>query len=218
MPALAPSSAPAFKTSANFPSALGDRNGAARARGKVFASVKSCFLQGCSRPRQASGSTLQGKQAARRGWRQCAAVADAPATASSEGQGSATGRELALAIAEEADMLKGKDIMVLHVEPIASWTSYMVLVTVFSRPQMQAMLFKIGKMALEKYDRALPYTKQTSQGKEWECMDFGEVVVQVMTTEARDFYDLESFYAQAEEVELPFEGESTSGSGWQKKQ
>ena len=76
----------------------------------------------------------------------------------------------------------------------------MVLVSAFSRPQMQAMLFKIGKMALEKYGKELPYSKQTSQGKDWECMDFGEVVVQVMTTESREFYDLEGFYSQAEEV------------------
>ena len=31
------------------------------------------------------------------------------------------GRPFALAVAQEADMLKGKDIMVLHVAPIASW-------------------------------------------------------------------------------------------------
>jgi ribosomal silencing factor RsfS len=69
---------------------------------------------------------------------------------------------------------------------------------------MQAMLFKIDKMALERFGKEMPHSKQTSQGKDWECMDFGEVVVQVMTTESRDFYDLEGFYAQAEEVRRPF--------------
>lgn len=34
-------------------------------------------------------------------------------------------------------------------------------------------------------------------------MDFGDVVVSIMTPEQREFYDLESFYGQAEEVELP---------------
>lgn len=79
----------------------------------------------------------------------------------------------------------------------------MVLVSTFSRPQMQAVLFKVGKMALERFGRELPYSKQVSQGKDWECMDFGEVVVQVMTRESREYYDLESFYAAAEEVRDP---------------
>mmetsp|Transcript_30503 Transcript_30503/g.78910 ORF Transcript_30503/g.78910 Transcript_30503/m.78910 type:complete len:223 (-) Transcript_30503:67-735(-) len=137
------------------------------------------------------------------------------------------GEQFAVAIAQEADMLKGKDIVVLHVAPLVSWTSYMVLVSTFSRPQMQAVLFKVGKMALERFGRELPYSKQVSQGKDWECMDFGEVVVQVMTRESREYYDLESFYAAAEEVELPFhtersnkemDGEPGSASaGWQKK-
>ena len=79
----------------------------------------------------------------------------------------------------------------------------MVLVTTFSRPQMQAMMFKVGKLAQGRFNKPLPYTKQNAQGKEWECMAFGEVVVQVMTAESREFYDLESFYAEAEEVCCP---------------
>uniref|UniRef100_A0A061SE25 Ribosome-associated protein n=1 Tax=Tetraselmis sp. GSL018 TaxID=582737 RepID=A0A061SE25_9CHLO len=132
------------------------------------------------------------------------------------------GRRLALAVATEADLLKGKDIVALYVAPLVSWTSYMVVITTFSRPQMQAMLFKINKMAQEKFGRQPPYTKQTSQGKEWECMDFGDVVVQVMTRESREYYDIESFYAQAEEIELPFQGEPSqeppTRRDWQTKQ
>lgn len=158
----------------------------------------------------------------------CAAVAEnEPQATGTSYDDVGDGRAFAVAIAQEADMLKGKDIVVLHVAPLVSWTSYMVLVSTFSRPQMQAVLFKVGKMALEQFGRELPYSKQGSQGKDWECMDFGEVVVQVMTTESREYYDLESFYAAAEEVELPFESEVSQSAasrrgegestGWQKK-
>lgn len=37
------------------------------------------------------------------------------------------------------DQLKAEDIVVLHVAPLVSWTSYIVLVTVKSRPQMLAV-------------------------------------------------------------------------------
>ncbi len=40
---------------------------------------------------------------------------------SSEFESVGDGCPFALAIAKEADMLKGKDIMVLHVAPICNW-------------------------------------------------------------------------------------------------
>lgn len=37
-----------------------------------------------------------------------------------------------------------------------------------------------------------------------QVLDFGDVVVHAFTSETREFYDLDSFFAAAEEVELPF--------------
>lgn len=34
----------------------------------------------------------------------------------------------------------------------------------------------------------------------WEVLDFGDVVVHVMSAEKREYYDLEGFYGAAEEV------------------
>ncbi|EFJ41254.1 hypothetical protein VOLCADRAFT_107771 [Volvox carteri f. nagariensis] len=53
------------------------------------------------------------------------------------------------------------------------------------------------------------------------AQDFGDVVLHLFTNEQREYYDIESFYAAAEEVELPFgqpdqgapSGRSESGSG-----
>lgn len=53
----------------------------------------------------------------------------------------------ATAMAKVADDTKAKDIMLLHVEPLSSWTSYMLLVTVSSRPQLGAALSKMEKEA-----------------------------------------------------------------------
>jgi hypothetical protein len=38
----------------------------------------------------------------------------------------------------------------------------------------------------------------------WEVLDFGDVGVHVFNGEQRDYYDIESFYAAAAEVDLPF--------------
>jgi ribosomal silencing factor RsfS len=39
---------------------------------------------------------------------------------------------------------------------------------------------------------------------EWEVLDLQDVVVHVFTAEQREYFDLETFYGAAEEVELPF--------------
>lgn len=71
--------------------------------------------------------------------------------------------EFGMAMARIADDTKGQDIMLLHVEPLSSWTSYMLLVTVTSRPQLNAVIAKIEKEAeLEKWQR--PRTHQTPGG------------------------------------------------------
>jgi hypothetical protein len=56
-------------------------------------------------------------------------------------------------------------------------------------------------------------TKQNSAGSsQWEVLDFGDVVVHVFTADQREHYDIDSFYAAAEEVPLPFLEDWEAGS------
>ena len=46
-------------------------------------------------------------------------------------------------------------------------------------------------------------------------LDYGDVVVHVLTPDQREFYDLESFYGAAEEIDLPFlRQEPSFGGNW----
>jgi ribosomal silencing factor RsfS len=84
-----------------------------------------------------------------------------------------------------------------------------VLCTVMSRPQLLAVLGRMEDAAQQDFDR----TKQNSAGSsQWEVLDFGDVVVHVFTSEQREHYDIDSFYAAAEEVPLPFLGEWEASS------
>ena len=123
-------------------------------------------------------------------------------------------RAFALAMSKIAWELKGEDLLLLHVAPVVYWTRYMLFVTVFSRPQLQAVLGKIEKAAAEDFDmRSSGSTKSSS----WELLDFGAFVVHVMTADEREYYDLESFYAAADEVPLPFDDEAKQNLDWRSK-
>lgn len=50
---------------------------------------------------------------------------------------------------------KAEDVALLHVAPVVYWTRYMLLCTVFSRPQLNAVLAKITKEAADVYGRRL---------------------------------------------------------------
>lgn len=51
----------------------------------------------------------------------------------------------------------------------------------------------------------------------WELLDYGDVVVHILTAEQREYYDLETFYGAAEEVSLPFDGAAADVDTWTKK-
>ncbi|KAK9846486.1 hypothetical protein WJX81_005096 [Elliptochloris bilobata] len=119
-------------------------------------------------------------------------------------------RELAVAMARVASDTKATDVLVLHVAPLVYWTSYLVLVTVTSRPQLQAILGKMERQARDEWGRA---PSAVAPGRSvWEVLDYGDIVIHLFTAEQREYYDLESFYGAAEEVELPFATEAGEAS------
>ena len=65
----------------------------------------------------------------------------------------AESREFAVAMAGVALDTKGGEPVVLHVAPFVSWTSYLVIVTVSSRPQLTAILTKAKEAAQAKFGR-----------------------------------------------------------------
>ncbi|KAL4448004.1 hypothetical protein ABPG75_005223 [Micractinium tetrahymenae] len=111
---------------------------------------------------------------------------------------------------------KAEDILVLHVAPVVYWTRYMLICTVFSRPQLNAILGKMTKEAEEAHGRTLSVNPSANSGG-WELLDYGDVVVHILTADQRDYYDLESFYGAAEEVPLPFEEAAADVDTWTKK-
>ncbi|KAJ9508702.1 hypothetical protein QJQ45_027997 [Haematococcus lacustris] len=117
-------------------------------------------------------------------------------------------KQFAIACAEITSETKCQEISVLHVAPVVSWTSYMLFATVFSRPQLLAALARIERMVEEEWpDRVLQNQPGSSP---WECLDYGDLVVHLMTAEQRELYDIESFFAAAEDVVLPWDVELAS--------
>ncbi|GMH39873.1 hypothetical protein BSKO_07777 [Bryopsis sp. KO-2023] len=114
-------------------------------------------------------------------------------------------------LANMADQTKCEDVKLYYVGKLIYWTDYFLVASVFSKPQMNAVLGKMEKAAEEEWNRC---PGEANPGRsEWEILDFSDLVIHVMSPETRDFYGLEELYEKAEEIPLEF-GPGATAPEW----
>lgn len=104
-------------------------------------------------------------------------------------------KALAHFLAEALADRKAEDIVILEVEALVSYTSYLVVASGRSDRQVQAVANHVERAARERGIRPLG-TEGTSGGT-WALLDFGDCVVHVFRYEERDLYDLEGLWGDA---------------------
>ena len=98
-------------------------------------------------------------------------------------------RDLVVAALED---LRGRDVVVLEVAALTDVTDYMVLVTGTSRRHVRALVDAVHDAAKR---RSVPILGiEGADAGEWVLLDLVDVVVHVMRTETRAFYDLERLW------------------------
>lgn len=101
---------------------------------------------------------------------------------------------LVRAIVHAADMRKASDIVAMRVTQCTSLTNFVVIVSGTSRPQNQAIANAIAKDVEEEFDGQRCLGKGVPEGTAdsgWILLDYGEVMVHVMTPKSRLFYDMD---------------------------
>lgn len=102
--------------------------------------------------------------------------------------------EKALEIAQLLEDGKGKDVTVIDVSELNSWTDYFVISTITSSAHWQG-LYKQVKDYVKENDMEIHLTNRKSpDGDDWNLIDIGPVVVHLMSDAARSFYDLEKLW------------------------
>lgn len=104
-------------------------------------------------------------------------------------------KTLALAAAQAADDKKGEDVLVLHVAKHSPITDYMLLVTATSRPHLETLEMEIERALEAKGVACLHRAKPRSAS--WRVLDFGGLIVHLMTAESRAFYALDKLYHES---------------------
>ncbi|MEH6444676.1 MAG: ribosome silencing factor [Oceanospirillaceae bacterium] len=97
--------------------------------------------------------------------------------------------ELAVAELEE---LKAIDIEVIDVRDKSSVTDYMIVCSGTSRRHVMSIASKAEDELKEKSIVAI--SNEGHKSGDWVIVDLSDVVIHVLTTEARDLYDLEKLW------------------------
>jgi len=105
-----------------------------------------------------------------------------------------TAEEKAIELAKLMEDGKGKNVTLIDVSGLNSWTDYFVIATVNSSAHWQG-LYKDVKNYIKDNDLEIHVTnKKSPDGDDWNLIDLGAIVIHLMSEQAREFYDLEKLW------------------------
>jgi ribosome-associated protein len=89
----------------------------------------------------------------------------------------------------------GKDVVVLDLRKLNTWTDFFIIATVTSQTHVQGLLRHIREFAREKDLEILHRPRKAEPDNEWNLVDMGNIIVHLMSEHARSFYELERLWA-----------------------
>ena len=119
-----------------------------------------------------------------------------PGLASSSSAGDS--RALALLAAEACDDRKAVDIRLIRVDEISSLADWFVICSGLTDVQVRAIARSVED-SLELEAGRLPLRREGQREGRWVLLDYGELIMHVLTPQERSYYDLESFWGHGEQ-------------------
>ena len=95
-------------------------------------------------------------------------------------------------IIESLEDLKAVNPVVIDVKKVSTFTDYMVIASGTSNRHITAISEKVIESLKENKISGVKVEGQL--GDDWLLVDAGDVIVHLMSSDARDFYDLESLW------------------------
>jgi len=105
--------------------------------------------------------------------------------------------ETATALGELLRDHKGADVLVLDLRAMGTWTDFFVIATSSSDTHMDGLDRHIKEFCHERGIDILRRSHKPDGEDEWRIIDLGPIVIHLMNSKARAFYDLERLHSLA---------------------
>lgn len=109
-------------------------------------------------------------------------------------------REKAEMIAKALSDKKGIDVAIIDISPKASFADFFVLASGGSERQVSALVESVEDLMEPK--GIFPTSIEGRKASGWILMDYGDIVVNVMTLEMREKYNIEKIWGDCELKEV----------------
>ena len=100
-------------------------------------------------------------------------------------------------IVDALDDKRAKDVVALDLSALTASVDAFVIATAESQPQLQALEEAVRERMKEHGHRPRGVEAPSTR---WVLIDYGGIIVHLMSPEAREFYDLEGLWADAEPI------------------
>jgi ribosome-associated protein len=94
---------------------------------------------------------------------------------------------------------KALEVVAMDLTEVSTTLDYFVIATATSQPQLQALERNVLEKMREAGVRAASVEGPSPR---WILLNFGAIIVHLMTPETREFYDLEGLWADAKRIIL----------------
>ncbi|MEX0675108.1 MAG: ribosome silencing factor [Gaiellaceae bacterium] len=109
--------------------------------------------------------------------------------------------EQARLVAELAQEKLARDVVILDMRPVCSYTDYFVIAT-GQNPRQTKAIYDEVRERLKQEHRAIPHAVEGEREASWIIADYIDVVLHVFTPEARAYYDLEDLWGDVPAIEV----------------
>ena len=113
-----------------------------------------------------------------------------------------TTEQKAIEIAKLMEDGKGKDVTLIDISGLNSWADYFVIATVTSSAQQQGLSKQIKDYIKANDLEIHPTNRRSPNGDDWNLIDLRNIVVHLMSEQAREFYNLEKLWFKGKVISL----------------
>jgi ribosome-associated protein len=92
---------------------------------------------------------------------------------------------------------RGVDVTVMDMRPLNFWTDFFVIASVTSNTHLAGLERHVNDFALEKGLEILHRSRKPEGEDEWCLLDLGAIIIHLMSSRVRDFFELERLWNAA---------------------
>jgi ribosome-associated protein len=113
--------------------------------------------------------------------------------------------KLAIKAAKIADDKKAINTIVLDIQDLTTMANYFVITTAESTPQINAISSNIEE-SFKYEDYVIPARREGISSSTWRIIDYGGLVIHIMSPDIRSSYNLENLWHKAKIISINDEG------------